>query len=161
MLSLSPVVAIWKDWEIFIEIALLSKIARSTLHVWMNLKLCLHRRENITCCRSRQRWRFEKMGHFYRKCKIQIACVNQPLSGVYTGIKTINNCHWQLQFETDFSILKLHCWAKSPTQITCVNEPLRLFTRKTLDDAKVKLYLHYGDKGAFTLANFALDFAIS
>ncbi len=31
-----------------------------------------------------------------------------PLSGVYTGVKTIKNCHRQLQFETELSILKLH-----------------------------------------------------
>jgi hypothetical protein len=50
--------------------------------------------------------------------------VNEPLSGVYTGVKTINTFRWQLRFETDFSILKLHCSAKSPTHIACVNEPL-------------------------------------
>ncbi len=35
--------------------------------------------------------------------------------GIYTGLKTINNCCWRLQFETDFSILKSHRSAKSPT----------------------------------------------
>ncbi len=30
-------------------------------------KWCLHRRENITCCRCHQRWRFEKMGGFLVK----------------------------------------------------------------------------------------------
>ncbi len=31
------------------------------------LKWCLHRWENITCCRCHQRWRFEKMGEFLLK----------------------------------------------------------------------------------------------
>ncbi len=47
------------------------------------------------------------------------------LRGVYAGMKTINTCHWQLRFETDFSILKLHRSAKSPTHIACVYEPLK------------------------------------
>jgi hypothetical protein len=33
----------------------------------MYLKWFLHRRENITCCCCRQRWRFEKMGGFLLK----------------------------------------------------------------------------------------------
>jgi len=33
---------------------------------------------------------------FYRKRKIQIACVNQRLSSIYTGVKTINTCCWGL-----------------------------------------------------------------
>ncbi len=33
----------------------------------MALKWCLHRRENITRCRCRQGWRFEKMGGFLLK----------------------------------------------------------------------------------------------
>jgi hypothetical protein len=47
-----------------------------------------------------------------------VACslnVRLGLSGVYTGVKTINSCRWQLRFEIDFSILKLHRSAKSPT----------------------------------------------
>jgi hypothetical protein len=33
----------------------------------------------------------------------------------YTSVKTINTCRWQLQFEIDFSVLKLHRSAKLPT----------------------------------------------
>ncbi len=61
-------------------------------------------------------WQF---GFIFRKHYLKL------LSSVYTGEKTIYTCRWRLRFETDFSILKLHCWAKSPTQIACVNKPLR------------------------------------
>jgi hypothetical protein len=33
----------------------------------LSLKWYLHRRENITCCRYRQQWQFEKMGEFLLK----------------------------------------------------------------------------------------------
>jgi len=33
----------------------------------LSIKWYLHRRENITCCRYRQPWRFEKMGEFVLK----------------------------------------------------------------------------------------------
>ncbi len=39
----------------------------SSIIRWENIKWCLHRRENITCCRYRQLWRFEKMGEFLLK----------------------------------------------------------------------------------------------
>ncbi len=52
------------------------------------LKWCLHRQENITCCRCHQRWRFEKMGGFLLKSHRSVKSLDP--NGV---------CEWTLMYQ--------------------------------------------------------------
>jgi hypothetical protein len=66
---------------------------------------------------------------------------------VYTGMEAINTCHWRLQFETDFSIFKLHHSAKLPTQIACVHEPLIMTVKSFIVQAPRAKRNNYNDLG--------------
>ncbi len=57
----------YKDCSLWLNFWLKFLIEKTIWFTVGLLKLCLHRRENITCCRCRQQWQFEKMGGFLLK----------------------------------------------------------------------------------------------
>jgi hypothetical protein len=78
-------------------------------------------------------------------------------------VKTTNYCRWRLRFETDFSILTSHRSAKSPTphHLCTRNFTIGEVCRLNCQGHSTKKLIKGDSKGAFTLANFTRDFALS